>query len=236
MTASAILEELRPLGKASYKKVMMMNHGVPEPVFGVPVSELQKIRKRIKKDYQLALDLYDTGNYDAMYLAGLIADDARMTPKDLQHWADKAVSGGLAGATVPGVAAGGPHGHAIALKWIESKKDHIAVAGWATLSARISVKKDDDLDLAELKQLLARVQKEIHKAPDLVRYQMNNFVIALGAYVASLTEAAIKAGEKIGPVTADLGNNACQIPYAPDYIKKIQDRGSIGKKRKSAKC
>ena len=34
-------------------------------------------QKRIKMDYQLALDLYETGNYDAMYLAGLIADDAR---------------------------------------------------------------------------------------------------------------------------------------------------------------
>ena len=37
-------------------------------------------------------------------------------------------------------------------------------------------------------------------------------------------------------VTADLGNNSCAIPYAPDYIRKAQIRGTIGKKRKSAKC
>jgi hypothetical protein len=65
---------------------------------------------------------------------------------------------------------------------------------------------------------------------------MNGFVIAVGSYVKSLTDLAIQAGEKIGPVTADLGDNKCQIPFAPDYIRKVQKRGAIGKKRKSAKC
>lgn len=36
---------------------------------------VKKIRKRIKKDYQLVRDLHDTGICDAMHLAGLIADD-----------------------------------------------------------------------------------------------------------------------------------------------------------------
>ena len=82
MTAKEILAELKLLGSDSYKRVVF-NHGVKEPCFGVKVSDLQKIQKRIKKDHQLALDLYDTGNYDAMYLAGLIADDAQMTKKVL---------------------------------------------------------------------------------------------------------------------------------------------------------
>ena len=75
MTAKAILEEIKPLGRDNYKKVLL-NHGVKDPCFGVKIEDLKKIQKRIKKDYRLALDLYDTGIYDAMYLAGLIADDA----------------------------------------------------------------------------------------------------------------------------------------------------------------
>jgi hypothetical protein len=50
MTAKQILAELKPLGSDSYKKVML-NHGVKEPFFGVKISDLQKIQKRIKKDY-----------------------------------------------------------------------------------------------------------------------------------------------------------------------------------------
>ncbi len=118
MTAREILEEIKPLGSDSYKRVIF-NHGVKEPCFGVKISDLQRIVKRIKRDYQLALDLYDTGIYDAMYLAGLIADDARMTKKDLQHWPAKAYCRGLSGATVAWVAAGSAHGWELGLEWIE---------------------------------------------------------------------------------------------------------------------
>ncbi|MCI0538939.1 MAG: DNA alkylation repair protein [Verrucomicrobiales bacterium] len=90
MTAKEILEEIKPLGVESLKKMLFTNYGVKEPCFGVKIGDLKKIQKRIKVDYQLALDLYDTGNYDAMYLAGLIADDARMRKKDLQRWVEKA--------------------------------------------------------------------------------------------------------------------------------------------------
>ena len=107
---------------------------------------------------------------------------------------------------------------------------------WLTLSGLVSIKDDTQLDLAELKQLLLRVQKTIHKSPDAVRYAMNAFVISVGSYVKSLTDRAIQIGEKIGPVTADLGNNDCQVPFAPDYIRKVQKRGTIGKKRKTVKC
>jgi hypothetical protein len=34
MTAKAILEEIKPLGSASYKKLLMNNYGVKEPCFG----------------------------------------------------------------------------------------------------------------------------------------------------------------------------------------------------------
>ncbi len=55
-TVQSIFPELKPLGKESYKRVLMNNHGVKEPCFGVAISELKKIQKRIRKDHQLALD------------------------------------------------------------------------------------------------------------------------------------------------------------------------------------
>ena len=75
MTAAEIVAELKKLGNESYKKVLI-KHGAKEPFYGVKIEDLKKIQKRIKKDYQLALDLYDTGISDAMYLAGLIATRA----------------------------------------------------------------------------------------------------------------------------------------------------------------
>jgi len=236
MTANQILEELKPLGSESYKKMLFKNYDVKEPCFGVKIGDMKKIQKRIKMDYQLALDLYDTGNYDAMYLAGLIADDARMTKKDLQRWVDKAYAGSLPGATVPWVAAGSPHGYEMALKWIESPKPLVASVGWATLSSLVKAKEDSELDLPEVKRLLQRVQKTINSAPDVVRYTMNWFIIAVGSAVKPLTDLALEIGEKLGPISADIGNNSCEVFFAPDYIRKVQKRGEIGKKRKTVKC
>src|SRR5256885_13077547 len=115
MTAAEIVQELKPLGSESIKKVLL-KHGIKEPLLGVKVEELKKIQKRIKRDYRLALDLYDTGVYDAMYLAGLIADDARMTKKDLQRWAEDANCASLSEYTVAWVAAESHHGRELALE------------------------------------------------------------------------------------------------------------------------
>src|SRR5688572_15900891 len=234
MSAQAIVAEIQQLGRDSYKKILL-NHGANEPCFGVKIEDLKKIQKRIKKDYRLALDLYDTGIHDAMYLAGLIADDGQMTKKDLRRWVDKA-SGPLAGSIVPWVAAGSPHGHEIALEWIDSDKELVATAGWTTLSALVAVKDDAELDVPELKRLLQRVQQTIRKAPNAVRYAMNSFVIAVGCSVSALTTVAKATAEKIGPVNVDMGDTACEVPFAPDYIAKVEKRGAIGKKRKSAKA
>ncbi|MEX2172401.1 MAG: DNA alkylation repair protein [Pirellulales bacterium] len=235
MTAAEILKELKPLGSESYKKTML-RHGAQEPCFGVKIEELQKIRKRIKQDYQLAIDLFDTGVYDAMYLAGLVADDLRMTKKDLTRWINQAHSPTIAEYTVPWVAAEGKHGWELGLEWIDSKQERIAAAGWATICNVVSIKDDADLDLSELKRLLARVQKTINEQPNRVRYAMNAFVISLGCYVKSLTEAALKAAAKIGTIEVDMGDTACKVPSAVEYIQKVQKRGTIGKKRTTCKC
>ncbi len=234
-TANEILEELKPLGSDSYKRVIF-NHGVSEPCYGVKIGDMQKIVKRIKMDYRLALDLYATGVYDAMYLAGLIADDARMTKADLENWVAKAYCRGLTSATVPWVAAGSPYGWELALEWIDSDRELTASAGWSTLGSLVSVKADSDLDIDALGRLLERVELSIKSERDLVRYYMNSFVIAVGCYVAPLSALAVAAAERIGTVTADLGNTSCQVPNAADYIRKVEKRGAIGKKRKTAKC
>ena len=104
MTATNITKELQALGTESYQRILM-NHGAKEPVYGVKIEELKKYQKRIKKDYQLALDLYATGNYDAQYLAGLIADEAKMTKKDLRNWVAKANCNAISGTIVAALTA-----------------------------------------------------------------------------------------------------------------------------------
>jgi 3-methyladenine DNA glycosylase AlkD len=235
MNVEEIMSELKSFGNENIKKILL-KHGVKEPFFGVKVEYLKPIQKRIKKDYQLAKDLYATGNADAMYLAGLIADDEMMTKADLQIWVKQAVSNNISEYTVPWIATGSKYGYELALEWIGAEEEHIAAAGWATLSGIVSVKSDNELDIPFLKVLLQRVAKTIHIADNRVRNTMNGFIIAVGAYVVMLTSDAIDTAQKIGTITVDMNGTACKVPDAADYITKIKDRGSLGKKKKTVKC
>lgn len=234
MTVPEIMAHLQANGSESIKKILL-KHGVKEPFFGVKIEYLKPIQKKIKKDYQLAKDLYATGNADAMYLAGLIADDEQMTRDDLQLWVKQAISNNISEYTVPWVAAGSKHGYELALEWIDSKEEYIAAAGWSTLANWVSLKPDEQLDIAAIVQLLQRVVNEIHSAPNRVRYYMNNFIISVGSYVTPLTYEANAAADKIGIVTVDMNGTACKVPNAVDYIEKSLNKNG-GKKKKTVKC
>jgi 3-methyladenine DNA glycosylase AlkD len=235
MTAEGILKDLAKLGNEGIKKTLM-RHGAREPFFGVKIEDLKKLQKAIKKDYTLALELFESGISDAMYLAGLIADETRMTKDDLQRWVKKAYWTMLSDYTVAWVAAESSHGFELAREWIGSADERIASAGWCTLSSLMSIKPDDELPLKELEKLLDRVGKHIHKAPNCVRSSMNGFIIAAGSYVASLTEKALRIADQIGKVSVDVGDTACKVPDARAYIEKVKNKGKIGKKRKMARC
>lgn len=234
LTAQQILKEIEPLGSESYKRTLL-NHGCVEPLFGVKIEYLKKYQKQVKKDYQLSKDLFDTGVYDAQYLAGLIADETKMTPEDLEHWLATAKSPAAQDYAVAWVAAESKHGRELGLKWIESKDEGVATAGWFTLSGYVCVRPDSELDLDELRALLKRVKDTIHEQPNRVRYPMNSFVISVGASVAPLADEALKVAEEIGKVSMKLVGD-CKLPSAPDYIQKAWARGGKGKKRKTVRC
>jgi len=235
MTVEEIMTELRGKGSESIKKILL-NHGVKEPFFGVKVEHLKTIQKKIKKDYPLSKDLYATGNADAMYLAGLIADDKKMTPTDLQNWVKQAVSLNISEYTVPWVAAESMHGYELALLWIDSPKEYIAAAGWATLSGLVALKEDTELNLVTLKSLLTRVVKNISKTDPRVRHTMNGFVIAVGVYVTPLTEDAMATAKKVQASIAEMKGAPARLPDAAASIMKVKAKGGLGKKKKTVKC
>jgi 3-methyladenine DNA glycosylase AlkD len=235
MTVQEIMTYLQANGSEGIKKILLQ-HGVKEPFFGVKVEYLKVIQKKVKTDYQLAKDLYATGNADAMYLAGLIADDAQMSKADLQTWLSNATSQNIVEYTVPWVATGSKYGYELALEWIDSPEENIAAAGWSTLANWVSLKPDNELDIEALKKLLQRVVQNINPASNRVRYTMNNFIICIGSYVTELNKEALEAAKKIGTVTVDKNGTACKTPDANEYIAKAISKGSLGKKKKMVKC
>jgi 3-methyladenine DNA glycosylase AlkD len=234
-TVAKIMVELKKKGNPSRIQTYV-RHGAPTNLFGVSVADMKVIAKKIKGQQELACELYETGNGDAMYLAGMVADGSLMTKKQLDSWAKLSSWQMVSEYTVPGVATESKHARDLATKWIHAKKESVAASGWATYAGIVAVMPDEDLDLAEVKSLLKQIEKDIDSAPNRVRYTMNGFVIAVGAYVAPLSKQAKVTAKKLGKVEVDMQGTACKVPLATEYIDKVERSGRAGKKRKTIKC
>jgi len=230
-----VMAELKELGNPQTVKIFR-NHGADGDMFGVKVGDLKKVLRKIKGDQQLAMELWDTNNSDAMYLAALVADGGQMTKKQLDAWAKSAWWHMLSEWSVPFVAAEHKDAFGLAKKWMKSRKASIASTGWCTYSQAISVRPDDELDLDEIKELLKYVEQNIANAPNKVRYCMNNFVIAAGSFVKPVLRQAKATAKRIGKVEVDMGNTSCKVPIATESIAKVESLGRVGRKRKSTKC
>lgn len=236
-TSTSVMAELKKKGSEKGRNIYV-RHGMPaDKVLGVSVADLKVIAKGIKGEQALACELYDTGVMDAMYLAGMVADGKQMTKPQLDKWAAGASDlQMIAEYTVPWVAVESPHAREMALKWIKSKEERVATAGWCTYTGIVTTKDDSELDLAEIEDLLNKVVKEIGAAPNRVRYTMNQFVIATGIYVKPMSKKALAAAKAIGTVSVSMGGTACKVPLASADIQKAEAAGKIGKKKKTIRC
>ena len=235
MTANEIIARLEKMGSASIKKVYM-NHGAVEPFFGVKVGDMKTIVKEVKQNHKLAMELYASGNSDAMYLAGLISSPKEMSKKDLQSWVKNAKWYMHSEYTVAWTAAESDYARELAMEWIASSNELIATAGWATYASYIQVTPNDKLDLKEISALVSQIEKGIAKAPNRVKYVMNGFLIMAGTQLQEVHAQVLAAAKKMGKVEVDMGGTACAVPDATAYIAKTVDKGEFGKKKKTAKC
>jgi 3-methyladenine DNA glycosylase AlkD len=235
LTLDDVMADLEAHGSEQTKRTHM-RHGAREPFFGVKIEHLKTIVKRVKKDHDLALALYDTGNADAMYLAALISDPAKFTKAQLNKWVKAAYCPYLSCYAVAWASAESRFGRELALEWMDSKKEQIAAAGWSTYASLLSITPDEELDHDEIVGLLERVEKGIHAAPNQVRYVMNGFVIAAGTFVPTLTAKAKATAKAVGKVAVDMGDTDCKVPDAGPYIDKVIAAGRHGKKRKTVMC
>lgn len=236
-TVRTVLAELKRAADEQTKKTYIRHGAPPDKVYGVKIGNMKPIAKRIRGEQQLGLDLYETGNRDAMYLAGLIVDGSKLTRTALDRWVTQSRGyAGISESTVVWVAAEHPDALAIARRWMRSKDETTAAAGWCLYAGCLALLPDEALDLGEIRRLMDEAVENVHEAPNRVRYQMNGFVISVGCHVAPLLAVAREAARRIGPVEVDMGDTACRTPLASEYIAKAERMGRVGRKRKTLKC
>jgi 3-methyladenine DNA glycosylase AlkD len=216
MTLAHAMAALEKEGTAQARKTYT-RHGAGQPMFGVSFAALKTLRKRIGVDQELALALWDTGNFDARNLAVKIADPAKMSAADLDRWA-KAPCARMCAGYVAHLAAEGPHARTRSEKWLAAPDEARRCVGWQLVGAMAML--DEDLPDAWFAARLAQIEKSIRSSPNARREAMLSALIAIGCRSAGLRKAATAAAKRIGKVEIDHGDTACKTAEPVPTLEK----------------
>jgi 3-methyladenine DNA glycosylase AlkD len=221
MNAHDVLAMLKKLGNprtaAIYKR-----HGAGENVFGVLTAEIVKIRKRIRVNHALAMELWKTGNAEARVLSLEIADPVQLTRAE----ADRFVKEGpvhFVGWYLSGLVGRSPIADKTMRAWMKSRDEHFREMGYGILGARLQ-KDPESISDDEAERVLITIEKEIHRSPNWARYAMNGALISIGVFKPALRQKALETATRIGKVEIDHGDTSCKTPDAVSYIGKATRR------------
>lgn len=217
MTFEEVMAQLESLGTEQTRKIYR-RHGSGPNLFGVSFANLEKLRKAIRKDHDLARQLWATGNTDAMSLATMVCDPATMTAKDLDGWMRDIQFRVMVSLFARNVAGKSLHSQSRMEAWTKIKDETGAEAGWTTLA--VLAMSDPALPDDYFEAYLKYIESNIQKSKNWVRYAMNGALISIGMRNENLRKKAIAASRRIGKVVVDHGETNCKTPDAEPYILK----------------
>jgi 3-methyladenine DNA glycosylase AlkD len=235
MDFETVMRELEALGKERTKKIYLSN-GAHEPLFGVATGAMKPIAKKIKINQRLAEELYATGNYDAMYFAGIIADPKAMTESDFDRWMDGAYFYMLSDYVVAVTLSESDLAQDVADKWIASGEELRMSAGWSCYCWLLGNRPDNEFSESKISNMLDMVKNSIHDSPERTKASMNNFLYTVGISYLPLNEKAIETAVEVGTVEVKREKKKSSFLNAYESIQKEKDRGRLGFKRKYVRC
>ncbi len=219
MNLKQTLADLKANGTAQNRKIYS-RHGVGTSMFGVSYAHLGKLKKRLKTNHELALELWKSGVHDARTLATMIADPEQLTPATLESWI-KGCDNYVITDAVAGFAAKTKHAERKSAAWSKSSKEWIGAAGWTIVS---SMEMNPEVPDGFLEKLLPAIEKGIHKAPNRKKHSMNQALISIGARSDALQKKATAAAARIGKIEVDHGATGRRILEGPSSFYLRQQR------------
>ena len=83
----AVLASLRRRSRPRLREEMSSRYGiVTKDAYGVRMRDMQDVAKKLGRNHELALALWDTGNYEARTVAAFVAEPERLTPALMDRW------------------------------------------------------------------------------------------------------------------------------------------------------
>ena len=219
MQLDEVMAALKAVGNDKVKRLEIRS-GAGENQFGVQSGDIRVLAKKLKGKPELATELWETGNADAMLLAVLLMNPKKITPEELEKKVRSVKFTHLADWLDSYVTKVHPQKEVLREKWMKSTDPMILRAGWS-LTARRVEKEPEGLDLVGL---LDRIEKEMGGAPAVVQWTMNYCLAQIGIHFPEHRKRALAIGEKLGVFRDYPTSKGCTSPFAPIWINEMVKR------------
>jgi 3-methyladenine DNA glycosylase AlkD len=219
MTVKEALAALKALGNEKMRE-HNTKFGAGKNQFGVKMGDIRALAKKIKIDHSLALELWDTENIDARFLALLILKPKELSKDDLNRMVRSEKFPHVADWLYSYVIKEHADNETLRKEWMSTKDVMAARAGWSLTSGKIA-RDSKDLDL---NALLDRIEKEMPGAAPEVQWTMNSALGQIGINFPEHRKRALAIGEKLGIYRDYPVSKGCTSPFAPIWINEMVRR------------
>src|SRR6266403_2915483 len=189
------LSELRSLGERRNIDGMARYGIRAKVVYGVAKPKMDELARRIGRDHELALELWDTGVHDARILAGMIDVAEHVTSKQMDRWVHDFDNWDVCDGTCCHLFVFAKPAWKKAIAWSGRNEEFIKRAGFA-LIAYLAYRDKTAAD-AKFSRLLPMIAREAHEERNFVRKAVNWALRNIGKRNVRLNRAAIREAEKI---------------------------------------
>lgn len=215
-------ETLRQLEALGNEKVRAHNlkYGAGQNQFGCKMGDIRSIAKKIRTNHDLALELWETGNIDARFLAVLIIQPKNLSGDELNRLVRSEKFPHLADWLYAYVIKLHPENEALRQEWMASDDAMALRAGWSLTAGRVA-RNPEGIDIPAL---LDRIEKEMPFAAPETQWTMNTTLAQIGIHHPEHRERALAIGEKLGIYRDYPVSKGCTSPFAPIWINEMVKR------------
>ena len=224
-----VAETLRWLEKKGTKanRDGMARYGiVAEKVFGVSMGTMKTLAKKLGRDHELALALWDTGWYEARILTSFVDEPKRVTPSQMDRWARDFDNWAICDSICFHLFDKTPHAWRKIEQWSGRKEEFVKRASFALLAAvALHDKKAADEPFIESLEL---IRKAASDERNFVKKGVSWALRSIGHRSKATHAAAIATGQRLAassdPTERWIGKDALKDLTRPMVVNRSQRR------------
>lgn len=188
---------------------------------GVPMSQVRPIAKKLGKNHELGLELWNSDHYEAMILGSMILDPKDIDINEANQLIKKAIHPLLVDELSLGALRKISNRKELFKLWNEDSNPLIRRASWDLVVGLIL---DDQYTEPEVKHLLDLIEDRLVDSVEDEKWAMNRSLAEIGIKYEGFRPQVLELAERLGVYREMKVAKGCTSAYAPEWIAAILRR------------